>query len=105
MLHTVIVVFAPSRQYEFKFLDSDLDGLTREEARKWLEQEFVELDAVPANPMGKILILDRILGVAKYAGERRFSEGTEWANKYARCVALALGRDTIRVDVAANVVG
>jgi len=52
-----------------------------------------------ASPTGKILAVDRILSVAKYAGEGRFRDQPAWADKFARNTASLLGRDLIRVDV------
>ena len=42
---------------------------------------------------------------ARHGGEQRFIDGKSWATQYARYTALALGRDTIRVDVAAYTIG
>ena len=43
--------------------------------------------------------------VSRSGGEQRFIDGKSWATQYARYTALALGRDTIRVDVAAYTIG
>ena len=59
----------------------------------------------PGNPVGKVLIIDKILDIARSGGEQRFIDGKSWATQYARYTALALGRDTIRVDVAAYTIG
>ena len=58
-----------------------------------------------ANPVGKVLIIDKILNVARCGGEQRFIDGKTWASAFARYTALALGRDTIRVDLDAFVIG
>ena len=68
-------------------------------ARRWFDNEFSVLECEPSNPMGKVLILDKILNVAKYGGEQRFFDGKEWAKTFARNAALALGRDTVKVDL------
>lgn len=99
MLYTVTVSFGQNCEYEFKFLDKEVQPLSREEASHWLHTEFDELECAPRNPVGKILLLDVILDVAKYGGESRFAKGDEWAKRYALCCAAALQRDTICVDV------
>lgn len=104
MLYTVTVSFARDREYVFKFQDSTALPM-RDEAQQWLDQEWSDLDCVPSNPLGKVLTLDKLLSVAKYAGEKRFAEGGLWAQEYARAAIAALGRDTVRVDVAEHVVG
>jgi hypothetical protein len=55
--------------------------------------------------MGKVLIIDKILNVAKYGSEQRFKDGKEWAKTFARNTALALGRDTVKVDVVEFAIG
>jgi len=57
------------------------------------------------SPTGKVLVLDRILSVAKYAGEQRFKQQQQWADEFARYTAAMLGRDLIRVDVATYAIG
>lgn len=105
MLYHIIVAFAKEREYEYKFSDSELAGGSAEEARRWFDKEFTDLECEPTNPMGKVLIIDKILNVARYGGEQRFQDGKDWAQQFARYTALALGRDTIRVDVAAFSIG
>jgi hypothetical protein len=103
--HAVIVSFYHDREYETMLHDGDMRDMTKEQARTWLAQEFEELECVPSNPMGKILLLDMILNVAKYAGEECFENGGEWARNYAIAVAVSLERPAIRVDVANFMVG
>jgi len=100
MTYSVTVSFSRDRQYEFKFLDKDANLLTSAQAQEWLDHEWEDLDCVPTNPVGKVLRLDKVLLVAQYAGERRFAEAGDWAQRYARAVVSALGRDNVLVDVA-----
>ena len=97
MNYHIIVSFAKDRAYEFKSAGSG--GVSQEEARSWLEKEFNDLNCEITSPTGKILIIDKLLAVARYAGEERFSQYTEWPKQYARNVAATLGRDLVRVDV------
>lgn len=105
MIYHVTVVFGKGREYEQKFDASELTGQTPEQARRWFDQQFTALECEPTNPVGKVLIIDKILHVAQAGGESRFSEGKEWAAEFARNAALALGRDTIKVDVAEFAIG
>jgi hypothetical protein len=105
MSYTVTVVFGGEREYEFALREADVASTTKEQARTWLANEFEELECTPSNPMGKVLVLDMVLNVAKYGGEGRFEQGTEWARKYALYTAAALDRPVVRVDVTAFVVG
>jgi hypothetical protein len=105
MIYNVTVAFGKDREYEFAFPDTELAGSTAEAARRWFDNEFAALECEPSNPMGKVLIIDKILNVAQYGGEKRFVDGKEWAATFARNAALALGRDTVRVDVGAFTIG
>ena len=104
MPYNVTISFSRDRQYEFKFLDNDVALLTPGQAQAWLDHEWEDLDCVPTNPVGKVLRLDKVLLVAQYAGERRFAEAWDWAQRYARAVVSVLSRDNVLVDIAEHVV-
>ena len=78
-MYHVTVAFRADREYEFHVHADDIAGLTKDAAREWLQEEFDELECTPSNPVGKVLVLDVILNVAKYGGEQRFAQGGEWA--------------------------
>jgi hypothetical protein len=101
MSSIVVVVFDRSRDYEL----IAHAGTSREEANRWLDAQWEALECEPSNPMGKVLVLDRILGIAHYAGEKRFATPSEWSKQYADAVATVLGRPVVRVDIADRVVG
>lgn len=95
MLHHVIVSFGKDKTFEFKLAGSG----GSDEARKWFDHEYTVLECDVATPTGKILAVDRILSVAKYAGESRFREQIAWGEQFAKNTAAILGRELIRVDV------
>ena len=95
MQHHVIVSFGKDREFEYRFSG----GAAVDEARKWFDHEFMVLECDVATPTGKILVVDRILSVAKYAGDTRFREQRTCAEQFARYTAAILGRELIRVDV------
>lgn len=105
MQHHVIVSYGKDKQFEFRLASSDLAGRSIDDARQWFDREFNALGCQVATPTGKILIIDRILSVAKYAGEERFREQKAWADQFARYTALILARELIRVDVANYAIG
>ena len=105
MRYQVIVSFGKDKEYSYEFSQSDLDESSADEARRWFDKEFSELKCEPTNRVGKVLIIDKILNVARVGGESRFVGGKAWATTFARYTALALGRDIIRVDVEALSIG
>lgn len=105
MSRHVIVSFGPGAEFEFKVPATDLAGLTAETARQWFDREFIALECDVPSPIGKVLIADRVLSVAKYAGAERFREQRDWAEEFARNAAVMLDRDLVRVDVPNYTVG
>lgn len=101
MSSIVNVVFDQHRSYE---LIAHAGG-SRDEASRWLDDQWEELECEPSNPMGKVLVLDKILCVARHGGEQRFAQPGEWAQRYANAVATVLERPVVRVDVGERVVG
>ena len=105
MRGTVIVSFARDREHEFRIAAGDKNAQTPEAAQAWLSQQFEEFGCTPRSMVGKVLILDKVLEVAREAGEKRFAEHGDWAERYARAVLAALERESVRVDVGQDCVG
>lgn len=101
MSSIVSVVFDRNREYELIAHARQ----SREEATRWLDAQWEELECEPSNPMGKVLLLDKILGIAQYAGEKSFAAPGDWSQHYAEAVASVLNRPAVRVDIADRVVG
>jgi hypothetical protein len=103
MRQEVIVHFGPGGRFELGL--SAGDSLpTPDEARRWLDQEFVANDCEPLRASGKVLIADKVLVLAGTVGERRFADDPAWAQAYARATLGALARPVVRVDVAGGTV-
>ena len=99
MIRIVTVNFGSGREFEFKLQAADLIGGSAASGRDWLDDMFVELECEPSNPMGKVLMADKVLNVAKCLGEKNFADASPQAWAFARNAALALERDTVRVDL------
>jgi hypothetical protein len=101
MISTVSVKFGEDRQYQFEVHERDLAGSTPEAARRWLEQQFVDLGCEPTNPTGKTLVVDKILGVAKAMGDQPFARNESSAREFVKYAVLALERSAVAIDVPA----
>jgi hypothetical protein len=101
MSSIVKVVFPDGQEYEC--IAHPLP--TREAANAWLDEQWQALECEPTHPMGKVLMLDKILSIARYGGAARFAAGQAWVQHYADAVATVLERPVLRVDVANRVVG
>lgn len=104
MRGTVIVAFARDREYELRLTAGDKPLPTAPEAELWLSQQFEEFGCTPRSLVGKVLALDKVLEVARAAGEKRFAGDIAWAERYARAVLATLKRDNVRVDIESNTV-
>ena len=96
MRSEVTVIVSPEQEYRI-----DLEGvvpLSNEEARRWLDSEFVRLDCEPLRPSGKVLLADKVLVVARDAGVSRLGD-REWLGQFARAVTAALSRPVVRIDL------
>jgi hypothetical protein len=100
----VTVSFGADKLFEYRLTADDVAGTTAEQARRWFDHEFAELECDVPTPMGKVLMVDRILSVARYSGERRFRDHPDWAEKFARNAAAMTGREVLRVDVERNTI-
>ncbi len=105
MEHTLLVKFGKGRDYELRLHDGDLAGASPQAARRWLEQQFVEMGCVPSNPTGKTLVVDLILGVARALGDKSFAQGESLARDFARHALAVLQRPAITIDLENSYVG
>ncbi|MGB4062184.1 MAG: hypothetical protein WBK26_18440 [Burkholderiaceae bacterium] len=85
----------------------EVQPMTHEAARAWLDEQFVALECEPIRASGKVLIADKVVVVAHGAGQDRFAlpEHADWAQAYARAVSAALAKPVVRVDVATLTIG
>lgn len=104
MAHTLTVVFGSGKEFEFTIGDNELAAVTEDAAWRWFDREYAELDCQASSPVGKVLVIDKILNVAKFSGESRFANA-EWAQDFARHAGRLLDRDKVRIDVGNAAIG
>jgi len=102
MRHEVFVRFAHGR--EFALPVADAGGMPSEEARRSLDEQFVDNECEPLRASGKVLTADKVLALPDSAGPARFESDPAWATNYARATLAALGVTTVRVDVDSGTV-
>jgi hypothetical protein len=105
MARTLTVAFGSGSTFEFTVSDAELAQISDDAAWRWFDREYAELDCQASSPVGKVLVIDKILSVAKFSGEQRFAGDPDWARDYARHAAHLLGRDKVRVDVGNASIG
>jgi hypothetical protein len=103
MRQEVIVQFGPQQRHALT-LHADDDAMPPDQARRWLDEQFVANECEPLRASGKVLIADKVLALAATVGDKRFTDDTAWAHAFARAVVDALARPVVRVDVSAGAI-
>ena len=85
----------------FNVEDAALEEYSVDKARTWLLDAFDAFGCVPPNPMGKLLSVDLILGVARAAGMARFDTDPLWSGEFALAASRLRDATGLEVDVEA----
>lgn len=97
MRNIINVVFSPNRDLEI-VVDSP-PQLNNEQAISWIETKWDDLGCEPLRASGKVLLLDKIIGVTDAIGYRHLSSNQDMANEFAANVAVALEKPTVKIDL------
>ena len=92
----VLVTLSPDQ--EFRLDAQGGQPLSHEDARRWLDDEFLRLECEPLRASGKVLLADKVLTVARAAGAMLLADPA-WSGQFARATVAALARPVVRVDV------
>ena len=81
----------------------EVQPMPHEQARLWLDEQFLALGCEPIRRTGKLLTVDKILCIAQAAGEEYFRADAHraWALEFARAASAALSKPLVTVDVPA----
>ena len=96
-MHSEVSVSADNNQ-QYRI---DLEGalpMPHEEARRWLDDEFMRLECEPLRASGKVLLADKVLTVARAAGPVVLAD-PDWFQKFARATHGALAKAIVRIDL------
>jgi hypothetical protein len=80
-------------------LHPDTKAWAPDQARRWLDDQFVALECEPLRVSGKVLSADKVLAVAGALGLARLTEDERLRDDFAHAVTAALGRTLVTVDV------
>jgi hypothetical protein len=101
----VTIVTGNGERHEFELHDADLAGLDARKAQEWLGQEFESAGCVPTNPVGKLLLADKILCLAKTQKDSAYAAPTPWVISFLRAAAAAMGRPVLTIDLGNHSLG
>lgn len=79
------------------------EAMSNEDGRRWLDQEFIRMECEALRASGKVLIVDKVVSVAKGAGAELLADA-QWLDQYAKASIGAVGRPTIVVNTEAMTV-
>ena len=83
---------------EWRFPLDSVQPMSQQEGRDWLDARFSEFGAAPLRPTGKLLLADKVLVVAREAGQGRLNDD-QWGHEFARAASAALAKPVVAVDL------
>ncbi len=104
-MRSVVTVIFNARQSVELAVDVEPGGAASSAAREWFETTWTRLGCEPLRASGKVLMLDKILGVADALGYVELANDGDTAREFARRTAMALEKSRITVDLPGLVVG
>jgi len=102
MRQEVSVRFAHGR--EFVLPVTSADAMRPDDARRWLDEQFVANECEPLRASGKVLTVDKLLAIAATGGRRHFDQDEGFRLGVARAAVAALARPVVRIDVESGTV-
>ena len=99
MRKDVFVRFDPRTEFEIPVHGGPMPP---DEARRWLDDQFVANECEPLRVSGKVLTADKVLALVDAVGPQRFEADAAFREAFARAVVAALGQAVVRVDVEAR---
>jgi hypothetical protein len=82
---------------EFSFSMEGKEPQANDEARKWLDEQFANLECEPLRASGKLLLADKVVVIAREAGSKHFADAA-WGAAFAAAASAALGKKLLHVD-------
>ncbi len=80
-------------------VDVEQDDMALHAARKWMDDTWEKMGCEPIRPSGKVLLLDKILGIAEAYGHDALSKDGSVRETFATHIAQALGKPHVTVDL------
>ena len=98
MRKEVFVQYGPDNEVAIVVHDGGAP-MSADEARRWLDEQFLAHECEPLRASGKVLTADKVLALAAEVGLDKLSADSSFRDQFGRAVLAALGREMVRVDV------
>ena len=103
MKKDVCVDFGRGREVQFGVPAEP--AMAADQARRWLDDQFVARECEPLRPTGKVLTVDKVLVLAEAIGAQALQDDEALREAFGRAVVAALGQPaTVRIDVEGRAV-
>jgi hypothetical protein len=96
----ITIILYNGDERKFALTEADLADLDSGKAAEWLAEEFVSAGAVVPNRLGKILLVDKVIVLARSRAAAEFAEPTPWVKEFLRAVAVTIDRRSITIDLS-----
>lgn len=103
MRYELTVAFGPAGAVTAA-LPAGATAWAADDARRWLDDQFMALECEPLRASGKVLTADKVLAVATALGLQRLEQDEKLRSELAYATLGALGRPLVRVDVEAGAI-
>ncbi|NYT61550.1 hypothetical protein H0A66_04340 [Alcaligenaceae bacterium] len=104
-MRSVVTVIFSARQSVELTVNIEPGGSASAAARDWFDASWHSLGCEPLRASGKVLLLDKIMGVADALGYSALSTNNDAAVEFATQSALALEKPRVTVDLPGLTVG
>ncbi|HUH58555.1 MAG TPA: hypothetical protein VL001_00615 [Candidimonas sp.] len=104
-MRSVVTVIFNARQSAEIVVEATPGGAASAAARDWFDATWSRLGCEPMRASGKVLLLDKILGVAEALGSAELSQDTEQGREFAVQAVMALEKQRVNVDLPGLTVG
>src|SRR3546814_18969828 len=94
-MRSAVTIIFNSRQSLELSTDVEPGGQASIAARDWFDSTWTRLGCEPLRPSGKVLLLDKILGVADALGYTGLSHDEQQAAEYARSEERRVGKECV----------
>lgn len=102
MQATVRVSFGPTEVICHR--PAGASALAADEARRWLDEQFVAYECEPLRALGKVLTRDKLIVLAEAIGPKGFEADEGLRTQFARAATTVLGSDSVHIDVDGRLV-
>jgi hypothetical protein len=99
-MSSLTLIWAPNQEQTI----SAAAALSPEQARGWLDEQYLAFDCAPTRASGKVLVADKLLVIAEAAGEAQFADPA-WAEQFAAAATGSTGRDRVTIDLLGRSIG